>query len=254
MSGHYQGLAGAAVVATDALLDARDLIEALCEAEAMGAIYGPAGTGKSFAVAQSLAGHPEQDWLRTDLRARPTLRDVRAELCRLLKLQGGRLSPFETDWALKTALAQRFWLIVIDEAQWLNRECFEYLRYLHDDPRTRFALLFVGGAGCYEVLRREPMLDSRIYAHQRFGALTPEEVFALLPGYHRIYAGADRALLALVDEVCAHGNFRSWARFTHHAARLTERTGRAVCDEEIARNAFRYLGGGQLAGGGRRDR
>jgi hypothetical protein len=248
--GHYQGLSGAAVVATEALLDARDLIEGLCEVEAMGAIHGPAGTGKSFAVAQTLAGlSGRREWARTDLRARPTLRDVRAELIRLLGLPIGKINPFETDQALKNALARGFRLIVIDEAQWLNRECFEYLRYLHDDARTRFALLFVGGDGCYEVLRREPMLDSRIWAHQRFGALTPAEVMALLPGYHPIYTTAEPCLLRLIDEVCAHGNFRSWARFTHHAARLVERTGRPGCDEEIARNAFRCIGGGQVPAG-----
>ena len=26
-------------------------------------------------------------------------------------------------------------LLVVDEAQWLNRECIEYLRHLHDHPR-----------------------------------------------------------------------------------------------------------------------
>jgi hypothetical protein len=244
VSGHYQGLAGAATVATDALLDARDLIAEVSQAQAIGAIYGPAGTGKSFAVAETLTGRAEVDWLRTDFRCRPTLRYVRLELGRLLGLpQAGRLGPFEADWTLKRALSERFWLIVIDEAQWLNRECFEYLRHLHDDPDTRFALVFVGGDGCYEVLRREPMLDSRLYAHQRFGPLTPAEVLAVVPGYHRIYAGVDPKVLQLVDDVCAHGNFRAWARFTHHAARLCARTGRARCDEEIARNAFRLLGG-----------
>lgn len=244
MNGHYQGLTDATTVATEALLDARDLIDQLCHAQAMGAIYGPAGTGKTFAVAASLAEHDEKDWLRTDFRARPTLRYVRAELGRLLELPVTRMSPFEADWALKAALAERFWFLVIDEAQWLNRECFEYLRYLHDDARTRFALLFVGGDGAYEVLRREPMLDSRIYAHQRFGPLSPAEVETTLPGYHRIFHDAAPELLRLVDELCAHGNWRSWARFTHHADRLCRQTGRAACDEEIARNAFRYLGGG----------
>jgi len=244
VSAHYQNLAGAQAVATEALLDARDLIAEVADAEAIGAIYGPAGTGKSFAMAETLGERPNSDWLRTDSRCRPTLRYVRLELGRLLGLPGaGRLGPFEADWTLKRALSERFWLIVIDEAQWLNRECFEYLRHLHDDPDTHFALVFAGGDGCYEVLRREPMLDSRLYAHQRFGPLAPGEVLALVPRYHPIYAEADPKVLRLVDDVCAHGNFRAWARFTHHAARLCARAGRAGCDEEIARNAFRLLGG-----------
>ncbi len=87
------------------------------------------------------------------------------------------------------------------------------------------------------------MLDSRLYAHQRFGPLTPAAVLAVIPTYHPIYAGAEAAVLRLVDDTCGHGNFRSWARFTCHASRLCRRTGRTVCDEEIARNAFRTLGG-----------
>lgn len=89
---------------------------------------------------------------------------------------------------------------------------FQY-RHLHDDPDTTFALLFVGGDGCYE-LRREPMLDSRLYAHHRFAPLTPATVVKAIPTYHPIYAGADPAVLRLVDDTCGHGNFRSWARFT----------------------------------------
>jgi len=244
VSGHYQGLGGAAVLVTEALLDARELIGGISDAQAMGAIYGPAGTGKSFAVTEVLTDRTDRDWAHTDFRCRPTLRYVRQELGRLLGIpEAARLGPFEADWSLKHALSGAFRLLVIDEAQWLNRECFEYLRHLHDDPDTHFALLFVGGDGCYEVLRREPMLDSRLYAHQRFTALTQDEVLTVIPGYHSIYTDADPTVLRLVDEVCAHGNFRAWARFTHHATRLCTRTGRPRCDEEIARNAFRLLGG-----------
>ena len=244
MSRHYQQLADANVLATEALLDARDLINEISSIAAMGAIYGPAGTGKSFAVSEAVADRTEPDWVHTDFRARPTLRYVRLELGRLLGLgDTARMGPFDADWALKRALAQEFRLIIIDEAQWLNRECFEYLRHLHDDPDTEFALLFVGGDGCYEVLRREPMLDSRLYAHQRFTPLPPAAVLTTIPGYHPIYADTAPEVLRLVDDTCGHGNFRSWARFTCHAARLCQRTGRSACDEEIARNAFRTLGG-----------
>jgi len=246
VSRHYQGLADAAVLATEALLDARDLINDISSVHAIGAIYGPAGTGKSFAVSEAVADRREHDWVQTDFRARPTLRYVRLELSRLLGLgETVRMGPFEADWALKRALSAQFRLIIIDEAQWLNRECFEYLRHLHDDADTRFALLFVGGDGCYEVLRREPMLDSRLYAYQRFAPMLPAEVLAFVPALHPIYDGVDLNLVRLVDDTCGHGNFRSWARFTCHAARLCARTGRTVCDEEIARNAFRTLGGGR---------
>ena len=58
-----------------------------------------------------------------------------------------------------------------DEAQWLSRECFELWRHLWDDRRTDIAIVFVGGGDCYRVLRREPMLSSRVYVWQEFRRL-----------------------------------------------------------------------------------
>jgi DNA transposition AAA+ family ATPase len=186
--------------------------------------------------------------MQTTFRSRPTTRYVRHELWAKLGLGVvPPVSPVETDVLLKRSLGERVRLLVIDESQWLNRECFEYLRYLHDDPGTSFALLLVGGAGCYEVLRREPMLDSRLYAHLRFAELAPEEVAAVIPAYHPIYDGVPLALITLIDESCAHGNFRNWAKFTLHAQRLRERNGRDVLDEKLARNVFSHFGGGRRA-------
>ena len=249
MSGHFLSLTDATVVATDQLLDARELIEETVQARAMSAIHGAAGTGKSFAVRQALVDLPARDWMWTDFRCRPTLRDVRHALYRGIGLGTSmRGDPFDVDMALKAALAERPRLVVLDEAQWLNRECFEYLRYLHDDPGTQFSLLFVGGAGCFEVLRREPMLDSRLYGHVRFEHLSREQVLAMVAVYHPVYREVADDLIALIDERCTHGNFRNWAKFTHHAARLCARAGRARLDEEVARNVFRLLGGGTWNG------
>jgi hypothetical protein len=72
----------------------------------------------------------------------------------------------------------------VDEAQWLNGEAFEYFRYLWDEPATRFAVVFVGGEGCHTVLRREPMLSSRVFIWQHFTRLTPEEVQQVIPLFH----------------------------------------------------------------------
>lgn len=245
MTGHFLDLEGAAVVATEQLLDAREMIVESLRARAMAAIHGDAGTGKSFAVDQTLIDLPEEDCVWIDFRARPTLRDVRQALHRHLGL-GRHLvgGMFEQDMALKRALADRPRLVVIDEAQWLNRECFEYLRHLHDDAETCFSLLFVGGNGCYEVLRREPMLDSRLYAHMRFRPMTTDQVLSVIPVYHRLYDGVDDDLLAFIDSRCAHGNFRNWAKFTHHAVRICGESGRSQVDREVAANVFRFLAGG----------
>ena len=249
MTGHFLKLEEAAVVATEQLLDAGAMIDEVIAAKAMAAIHGEAGTGKTFAVEQTVVDLPRWSWISMDFRCRPTLRDVRHTLHRALGL-GERLQGdvFGVDMTLKAMLAERPLLVVIDEAQWLTRECFEYLRHLHDDVDTQFSLLFVGGYGCYEALRREPMLDSRLYAHIRFECLTLDQVLGIMSVYHPIFAGVDDQLLALIDCRCAHGNFRKWAKFTHHAVHLCEAAQRDRVDEEVARNVFRLLGGGASRG------
>jgi DNA transposition AAA+ family ATPase len=245
MSQHFLNLDGAATIATQQLLDARELVAAASDARAMAAIYGAAGTGKTFAVHEVVHDMPSRNWVHLDFRCRPTLRDIRQALHRSLGHDGHLgYGMFEADETLKKILAERPRLVVIDEAQWLNRECFEYLRHLHDDQRTTFSLLFVGGSGCYEVLRREPMLNSRLYAHLRFEPMSWEEVRAIIPRYHAVYANVDATLLARVDRECCHGNFRMWAKFTHHAVRFCRRAQRNTVDEEIVLNTFRLLGGG----------
>jgi hypothetical protein len=66
-------------------------------------------------------------------------------------------------------------------------------------------------------------------------------------GYHPIYKGVPLSLITLVDECCAHGNFRTWAKFTHHAQRIIESSGRLALDEEVARNVFARFGGSRHA-------
>jgi hypothetical protein len=102
---------------------------------------------------------------------------VRYELFTALDLPGQPpRHPSEFDRLLKTALAEHPRTFLVDEAQWLNGEAFEYFRYLWDEPSTQLAVIFVGGEGCHTVLRREAMLSSRIFIWQHVTRLTPSEV------------------------------------------------------------------------------
>ncbi|WP_141278507.1 AAA family ATPase [Pseudonocardia hydrocarbonoxydans] len=138
-------------------------------------------------------------------------------------------------------------LLVVDEAQQLNRECIEFLRYLHDHRLTRFALLLVGGDGAWKVLAKEPMLRSRIYRRVVFRALTGDQVCELIPRFHPVYADAPPELLLFVDDHFAHGNLRDWAAFTATAVELCRAAGRDRIDETLARNAFALHGGTRAA-------
>lgn len=242
MTRHHLGLRDAAVLATRHLLMTGQAVSDLIHSGAMGAIVGPAGLGKTFAIEHAIESRNEPV-VQLTFEARPTMRLVADRL--LNKLTGAPWSGtrFAMTDQLLNRLAERRRLIVIGEAQNLNRDCFEYLRHLHDDHATRFALLFDGGDGCWEVLAREPMLRSRIYRRVAFSTLTDSDVLTLIPAYHSIYADVDPDLLLLIDDKAANGRLRSWAAFTHTAVAICRSRGAARLDRKIAESAITQLGG-----------
>ncbi|MFD8871539.1 AAA family ATPase [Streptomyces sp. NPDC059590] len=236
-------LPDASVVTTRALLTARENITDTVAARAMMCIHGGAGFGKTLAVNICLRGlEPHEDVRKITFRARPTARAVRYELFTALDLAGEPpRHPSEFDRLLKTALAERPRTFLVDEAQWLNGEAFEYFRYLWDEPSTQLAIIFVGGEGCHTVLRREPMLSSRIFIWQHFTRLTPSEVLEAIPLFHPVWADADPDDITFADQHAAHGNFRAWAQLTAHTRTALTRTGRPRVDQELLRWAFSRL-------------
>lgn len=244
MGRHFLGLEGARTIPTDHLLLTRRALGDLVDAQAMGAAHGDAGLGKTFAVEEAVTslGIPA---LWTSLPSRPTMRLVATTLTELLTgVPAPERNRFHLTGILLDELAQRRRLIVVDEAQRLNRECIEYLRHLHDHPRTTFALMLVGGDGCWRVLSREPMLRSRIYRRVVFQPLSAGQLLGALPAYHPIYMGIGADLVSFIDTYFGHGNLRNWASFTRSAWGLCQRHLRPVVDEEIARNVFALHGGG----------
>lgn len=182
---HHLDLPDGRILRTRHLLLTGEAVVDLIDSEAMGAIVGPAGLGKTFAIAHALQARREPGVTLT-FEGRPTMRLVADRLLHALTGSPGRGTRFAMTDELINLLAERRRIVVVGEGQNLTRDCFEYLRHLHDDRRTRFALLFDGGDGCWDVLAREPMLHSRIYRRVAFSALTDAEVLKLIPGYHPI--------------------------------------------------------------------
>jgi hypothetical protein len=238
---HYMRLAGAQVVSTRALLGVRENIRAAIDAKAMICIYGSAGHGKSFAVNASLRELAPSMTHRIQFRARPSTRDLRHELFHALGLHGRPPShAIEFDRMLRGALEERR-VLVCDEAQWLSKLCFEYLRYLWDDTGTDLTIIFTGGNGCFEMLQSEPMLESRVYAWQEIDPMPLDEVLTVVPAFHPVWADADPELIALCDREAAHGNFRAWAKITHHLTVGMKETDRGSVDEDLLRWAYSKL-------------
>jgi len=194
---HFLELADAATVPTEAYLLTRRTVTDLHDAAAMGAVHGEAGTGKTFPVEEALATSPTIEACSLSFPSQPTMRLVATTLLSALTRSASpACNRFEATALLIDALSHGRRLIVVDEAQRLNRECIELLRHLHDHPLTTFALLLVGGDGCWEVLSREPMLRSRICRRVVFRPLSRRQVLARVHQYHPLFrAMADELLV-----------------------------------------------------------
>lgn len=241
---HFLGLAGAHIVATDALLLMKDNLTDVIEAKAMMCVHGDAGVGKTLSVNATLRELAPDTVCRVQFRARPTPRDIRHTLFDALAVGGAPPSkPIEFDRVLKDVLAERFRVLVCDEAQWMSRECFEYWRHLWDDLRTDIAIVFVGGGDCYQVLSREPMLSSRVYVWQEFRRMTPEQVLRVIPAFHAVWQNTDPDLISFADAHAGHGNFRSWAKLTAHTVRALQRLDRDRIDQEVMGWVFAKVSG-----------
>jgi type II secretory pathway predicted ATPase ExeA len=258
MPQQFVNLPGAATLPTRQYQLTGQIIGDLIAELATGVVHGPAGTGKTYAVQAALerlrasaapgpASPPDQVSVCTlAFPSKPTMRLVADELLTALT---GAAAPrsrnrFHLIAALTDLLSGPRRLIVIDEAQRLNGDCIELIRHLHDHPHTRFALLYVGGDGCWEVLSREPMLASRVFRRLPFTRLDRPAVPALMRRYHPVYDGADEQLLLEIEDAYGKGMLRNWAVFTHAAVGLCGTAGTDRITAEVAGNVYAKLGGG----------
>jgi len=130
-------------------------------------------------------------------------------------------------------------VIALDEAQRLNKEGIEYLRYLHDDISTNFSLFLSGGDGCWGVIAGEPMLRSRIWEPIFFKFLGDNALLELLPEFHEIYVDVDPELLLRINRQRCQSNLRLWSGFTARALRLMQRQGETELTPQVVATALR---------------
>ena len=238
---HHFGLKGASVLVTRYLLLTRDAVTDIVQRHGMGAIYGPAGLGKTFAIARAVEAI-KVPVVRVPFETRPTEREVGRRLLGQITGVPPQGTRFTIRDALLPILSERPRLIIIGEAQNLNKDCFEYLRLLHDDQHTKFSLLFDGGHGCWHVLSRERMLLSRIQRAVEFDDLSEGDVLALIPTYHGIFKGVEPDLVRLIDDRFAAGNLRNWALFTVTAADICKASKTIHVSRDIALDAIARIG------------
>lgn len=247
MNLHFLGLQDAQTIATRSFLATQDAMRDLVARQAMGAFVGNAGLGKTFAVETARATLPVVPSCRVVIPHRATMRRVAVSLLRALTGEEHTAERFRLADELVRVLSERPRLIVADEAQNANHDCIEFLRHIHDEPDTQFALALTGGHRCWEVLRQYPMLRNRIYRRVEFTAMNLETVLEVIPNFHPVYLKAEPNVIAHIDSEATHGTFRDWASFTVDAADACAEIGTDTVDQGVADEVFRRRSGQHAA-------
>jgi DNA transposition AAA+ family ATPase len=243
MSRHFLDLPDANTVPTGPFKLTARVVRDVVNHLAMGAIYGDAGSGKTYATEAGVERHPDvESWWFT-FEDQTTPRDVANTLLDAVTGVPHEGTRYRMTRDLVEVMAEKPRLLIIDEAQNLNKRCIEHLRHLHDQPLTTFGLLFVGGNECWNVLSRYPMLLSRIWRRVEFERLDDQQVVAIMPRFHPVLAEARPELLLFIDDHMGHGIFRNWAAFTLSAAELCAEHRLKTVTEQVARNVFKLHGG-----------
>jgi hypothetical protein len=238
---HHANPPGVGIIETEGLLISERALRYVIEHRQLGALTGVSGTGKTFALEVLLGDRSDIKVVWIEVQVKPTMLSIARAIA--LKLLGEipRGSRHELSYHLQEALVDQPGdtplVVVFDEAQRLNNECAEYLRYLHDPHTTRFAMLLAGGNGCWETIRREPMLHSRVHEPVFFKALSDRALLQMLPNYHAMYQGVNPELLLWVNEERCKGILRHWSAFTASAAQLITERG----EEHLTRATARVL-------------
>lgn len=199
------------------------------------AIIGDAGLGKTFAVDYAVRTS-EMPFVRIQVAKAYSVKAVMYLLLEALTGYDSNESHYRLTNQLKADLTTDPHIVVIDEAQNLQKEALDQIRLLHDS--TVFPLFLVGGKGCGKVLRGDRQLSDRVAGWVNFAPLDDKRLFETLDSYHPFFAETERELLWELNRDYAKGILRRWARLLRAALplaaahgnedRLTRRVARAA--------------------------
>ncbi|MFJ8608074.1 AAA family ATPase [Streptomyces sp. NPDC093675] len=204
---------------TPTVLEARQALTHCANEQAMLCLFGPCGTGKTFAVRALLTALAPGRHQPLALRARPTPTDLRSALLHTLGLPDEPPNrPAACDRLILEALRARRPVLALDEAQQLSDTCFEYLRYLYDQS-DGLCIVLISAEHAGHALREQRMLASRTAAWLQTAPLQRAHVPTAIRRLHPLWRQATAETLHRVDNCYAHGNLRRWTLLTHHVQR-----------------------------------
>ncbi len=208
---HYRGTQSAADLQTEPFRIVQAVLPRIVELAGMVAVFGAAGTGKSFAVDYFIE-HADAPNVWLDLPGPPKGKELAIRLLEKLGAECDRSAPiYALVDDLTDALADFPGIMVVNEAQNSGREGLELLRYCHERPDARWTLVVIG-CGLEKVVGTSRELVSRFNRAVEFHPLTTDEIVPLLQQYHPLFAATDPSLLVAWDERL-HGVLREWAKY-----------------------------------------
>lgn len=221
---HVKGLAHPTTVWSGKVQETTVRMMQASRFNALMAVIGPPGTGKSHAAgraAEACETDREQPaevvWVQLPrstsekdllVYAYPQIVGVPAPTGR-----GVLIRDLAED--IRLALAERHRVLIVDEAQFAKPQALNWLRSLHDDYRTDFALVLITTAEGKRRLARE--IRSRGSKKVEFDLLADGELLEFLHGYDKLFTTADPELLKRRHKTHARGEVRWWAYFLREA-------------------------------------
>jgi len=241
MTEHFNRLEGAGTIRTETYLRTQRAVDDCVKSRMLGVIYGEAGHGKTFAVDAALT-RVKEPVVKTLFTDQTTPREMFRQL---ISVATGTTRSLGTRYQMQAEsieLLQDPHVVIIDEAQNLNRNCTQYLRNLVDHPQTDLALVLIGGNGAWERVQMDPMLASRVSRRVKFKPVQSDDLLKALPDYHPVYKNVNPDVLHELYYRCPISQLRTLAIFTHTAKDLCDEAGVPNLTERVMEQALVLIG------------
>lgn len=208
----------------------------------MAGFFGDAGTGKTYAVESWVERRNHlHGWVTAS--PRPSAKEIFEEIIYAITDIVPTGTKVQMRRECEDLLRSEGPVVIIDEAQNLGALWLSQLRDLHDRCQKSFAMFLVGGHGCAQRLKSDPMLWGRMTYKAWFKNLTGSALIAALNAYHPLLAETDDRVLVSIDRKAGfHGNLREWSNFILVAAPLAERAGTTKLTAKVVRASFALMG------------